>query len=190
MPVTINGNGSITGLSVGGLGSGVVNDTTLASNAVTNAKIASGAITSSSLPSGTVVQAKHLQFTTDLSGTAGSITDLTGFNLSITPTSASNDIIIILHATMGLNCDGRVGLKRNGTQIVEHLIGSERSPYIEHDVGTFCGTYKDSPNSTSAVTYQVTVRVTGCGQNYHINESTSGSTDNGRSGMTLLEIAG
>mgnify|MGYP003139745606 FL=1 len=45
MPVTINGNGSITGLSVGGLGSGVVNDTTLASNAVTNAKIANSAVT-------------------------------------------------------------------------------------------------------------------------------------------------
>ena len=45
MPVTINGDGSITGLSVGGLGSGVVNDTTLASNAVTNAKIANSAVT-------------------------------------------------------------------------------------------------------------------------------------------------
>ena len=142
---------------------------------------------SNSMPSGTVVQAKHLQFTNDLNGTAGSITDLTGFNLSITPTSASNDIIIILHAPMGLNCDGRVGLKRNGSQIVEYLLGTGRNN-LEHDVGTYCGTYKDSPNSTSAVTYQVTVRVTGCGQNYHINESTSGSTDNGRSGMTLLEV--
>ena len=45
MPVTINGNGSITGLSVGGLGSGVVNDTTLATNAVTNTKIANSAVT-------------------------------------------------------------------------------------------------------------------------------------------------
>ena len=45
MPITINGDGSITGLSVGGLGSGVVNDTTLASNAVTNAKIANSAVT-------------------------------------------------------------------------------------------------------------------------------------------------
>ena len=182
MPVTINGSGSISGLSVGGLGSGVVNNATLANGAASGSKL--------TMPSGSVIQTKHLQFTNDLNGTAGSHTDLTGFNLSITPTSASSDIIIILHATMGLNCDGRVGLKRNGTQIVEYLIGSPRSPYIEHDVGTFCGTYKDSPNSTSAVTYQVTVRVTGCGQNYHINESTSGSTDNGRSGMTLLEIAG
>ena len=56
MPVTINGDGSITGLSVGGLGSGVVNDTTLASNAVTTAKIASGAISGATLPSGSIIQ--------------------------------------------------------------------------------------------------------------------------------------
>ena len=49
MPVTINGNGSITGLSVGGLPNGTVDADTLASNAVTSSKIAdlfsSGAIT-------------------------------------------------------------------------------------------------------------------------------------------------
>ena len=49
MPVTINGGGSITGLSVGGLGSGVVNTATLAS----------GAITSSTLPAGSVLQVKQ-----------------------------------------------------------------------------------------------------------------------------------
>ena len=38
MPVTINGNGSITGLSVGGLGAGVVNTATLADGAATQAK--------------------------------------------------------------------------------------------------------------------------------------------------------
>ena len=38
MPVTINGDGSITGLSVGGLGSGVLNTATLANGAVTKAK--------------------------------------------------------------------------------------------------------------------------------------------------------
>ena len=38
MPVTINGNGSISGLSVGGLGAGVVNTATLANGAATQAK--------------------------------------------------------------------------------------------------------------------------------------------------------
>ena len=45
MPVTINGDGSITGLAVGGLPDGSVDADTLASNAVTTAKIANSAVT-------------------------------------------------------------------------------------------------------------------------------------------------
>ena len=66
MPVTINGDGSITGLAVGGLPDGSVDADTLATNSVTSAKVASAAITSSELhndavtasklPSGTVIQ--------------------------------------------------------------------------------------------------------------------------------------
>ena len=44
MPVTINGNGSITGLSVGGLGSGVVNTATLADGAATGVKQGAGSV--------------------------------------------------------------------------------------------------------------------------------------------------
>ena len=66
MPVTINGDGSITGLAVGGLPNGTVDADTLASNAVTSSKIAdssvitskiaSGAVAASSLPAGTIIQ--------------------------------------------------------------------------------------------------------------------------------------
>ena len=45
MPITINGDGSITGLSVGGLPNGTVDADTSASNAVTTAKLANGAVT-------------------------------------------------------------------------------------------------------------------------------------------------
>ena len=53
MPVTINGNGSITGLAVGGLPNGSVDADTLASNAVTTAKIANSSVTADKA-SGTV----------------------------------------------------------------------------------------------------------------------------------------
>ena len=56
MPVTINGDGSITGLSVGGLPNGTVDADTLASNAVTSAKLASGA----------VIQVQSTNFNTEL----------------------------------------------------------------------------------------------------------------------------
>ena len=44
MPVTINGDGSISGLSVGGLGSGVVNTATLADGAATDVKQGAGSV--------------------------------------------------------------------------------------------------------------------------------------------------
>ena len=44
MPVTINGSGSISGLSVGGLGSGVVNTATLADGAATDVKLGPGSV--------------------------------------------------------------------------------------------------------------------------------------------------
>ena len=90
MPVTINGNGSISGLSVGGLGSGVVNTATIASNAITSAL----------QPAGSVIQANSAVLTTVLDAYLSSMTTwriggTTGssFGVTITPTSASNKIL-------------------------------------------------------------------------------------------------
>ena len=54
MPVTINGDGSITGLAVGGLPNGSVDADTLASNAVTTVKIADDAVATSKIASNAV----------------------------------------------------------------------------------------------------------------------------------------
>ena len=43
MAIQINGNGTITGISVGGLPNGIVDTDMLAANAVSAAKLASGA---------------------------------------------------------------------------------------------------------------------------------------------------
>ena len=105
MPVTINGDGSITGVSVGGLPDGSVDADTLAANAVTSVKVASAAITStelhddavttSKLPSGTVVQ--FLQ--THINGSLywADMTDwtiCTGLTLTITPKASTNKLIL------------------------------------------------------------------------------------------------
>jgi hypothetical protein len=45
MPISINGSGTISGISVGGLENGCVNEADLATAAVTNAKLASNAVT-------------------------------------------------------------------------------------------------------------------------------------------------
>jgi hypothetical protein len=51
MPITINGSGSIAGLSVGGLPDGSVNNADLAANAVSTGKILNGAVTTAKLGS-------------------------------------------------------------------------------------------------------------------------------------------
>ena len=66
MPVTINGSGSIAGLSVGGLGNGgIVDADSLASNSVTDAKISAvatskltGTLGVASFPSGSIIKSE------------------------------------------------------------------------------------------------------------------------------------
>ena len=60
MPVTINGDGSITGLSVGGLPNGIVDTDVLANGAVTNTKVNnSAAISGSKLGAGSIINVTH-----------------------------------------------------------------------------------------------------------------------------------
>jgi hypothetical protein len=58
MAIVINGSGTVTGLSVGGLPDGTVDAGTLASNAVTEAKIASNAVVTTKLNDDAVTNAK------------------------------------------------------------------------------------------------------------------------------------
>jgi len=85
MPVTINGDGSITGLSVGGLGSGVVNTATLANGAVTDAK---------QNISGRIIQTIKKELTTSPSTTSTSYQEVTGLSQAITLSSASNKVLV------------------------------------------------------------------------------------------------
>jgi hypothetical protein len=68
MSVSINGNGSITGLSVGGLPDGSVDADSIAAGAVTNAKIGTG-IDAAKLADGTVTSTE-LQYINSLSSNA------------------------------------------------------------------------------------------------------------------------
>ena len=87
MPVTINGNGSITGLSVGGLGSGVVNTASIADDAVTGVKQGTGSV----IQTVTDIQAPA---TDNSSGnTSTSYADF-GLSVTITPILSNSKMII------------------------------------------------------------------------------------------------
>ena len=95
----------------------------------------------------------------------------------------------MVYASMNLDCDGRMGYARNGTQIFDNMLGTHRS-LEANDQSTYAAQHLDSPNSTSAVVYQIYTIASGCANDVWINRSASGSRDNGRSGITLMEIAG
>ena len=81
MPVTINGDGSITGLSVGGLGSGVVNTATLADGAATQSK--------RTYATGEVIQTQSFIFTSVTESFSSKAWHATSVTKQITPTAAS-----------------------------------------------------------------------------------------------------
>ncbi len=79
MPVTINGDGSISGLSVGGLPDGSVDADTIAANAVTTTKIANSAVTSVKTTGlGVITMAEQWRLQSALQGNR---TPLTGWNV-------------------------------------------------------------------------------------------------------------
>ena len=192
MPVTINGDGSITGLAVGGLPDGSVDADTLASNAVTSAKLASGAITRSSLPAGSVLQTVQVTTTTQ---TENAFTSAQTFlTASITPTDSNNKILV------NVNCGGcgsrntstfwQMRIKRDGSLLrgVGSYIGGYGDGSGNEDYPN-CS-FLDSPGTTNAITYTlIGNRVSGSANCYFNHHNGSGSNSQAQSSMTLMEIA-
>ena len=98
MPVTINGDGSITGLAVGGLPDGCVDTDTLASGAVTNTKVNnSAAIAGSKLGAGSIVQVQTFKGSTaDQDGTTNGDVILESF--TFTTTRANSRLLLNYHS--------------------------------------------------------------------------------------------
>ena len=152
MPIAVNGSGTITGISVGGLPDGCVDTDTLATS-VTRGKILQ------------VVQT-HLSTRLSNSTASGAEWSPSQLNTSITPSATSSKVLITAKVGIGFSVNTRrVFLKafRDSTQIA---LGSEdtgnssitrasSSVDIRYDdvVEDIVFSFLDSPNTTSATTY-------------------------------------
>ena len=153
MPIAINGSGTVTGISVGGLPDGIVDTDMLAAGAVTAPKRGAGAILQ-------VVQTfKNDSFST----TSTSYVDITGFSVTITPSSTSNKILLLNFA--GLSTDGNssvqyINLLRGSTAIAQPSVSTGFSstatmfPQSISNMISWSYSFLDSPNTTSATTYK------------------------------------
>ena len=201
MPVTINGNGSITGLSVGGLGSGIVNTATLADGAASGSKL--------TMPSGSVIQTVQSVKTGIDSYSTGSGTlsdsyfDISGLSVSITPSSGTKCFV-----SYTVNVGGQAGygqglaLFRDSTQIyladasgnIQRLSNFDYTvdnKKVDSMAGQFLDTH--GANGSTAVTYKLQMYVAEPGWTTRVNRSQSTANDRdygrGASSITVMEIA-
>lgn len=151
-----------------------------------------------------VVQVKSTTKTDTFTTTSTSFTDVTGLSVSITPTSASNKILVILDMNgsqqVGTNaCFAR--LMRDSTAIaIGDAAGSRvRSTFalISSDAGDFfldnAGmNFLDSPATTSALTYKAQVIAATSGTVYVNRTGNDGDSTSGVravSSITVMEVA-
>jgi len=143
---------------------------------------------------GGILQVIHTEYTTATALGCAALTDVSGFSAAITPSSTSSKVLVIVHFSGLLDCDGRLNLKVGGSVVKANLSGTDRFsstvPFNYYDAGTYCATYLHSPASTSALTYQIAVQCSGCSQTAYFKRDPANSADNGRSGITLMEISG
>jgi hypothetical protein len=204
MPVTINGDGSITGLSVGGLGSGVVNTATLANGAVTKAK--------RTHQTGEVVQTQSFIYTATTQTYSGTnnVWNATPVTVQITPTSASNKILVMANLTAGNAAVGegaafKVMRSVNGGSYVETdslgdavggitrgavggLYDQNLTTHTDHRSHQFV----DNPATTLAIDYKIYCYLFDGSQQLLLNRpntATAGEHITGSSSLIVMEIA-
>ena len=185
MPITLNGNGTVTGLA-----------------ALPDSAMASGSIIQ-------VVQAlKSDSQTFTSSSSGGDRYDITGLSVSITPSSSSNKILIFYNVNVGGPNGGYrafLQLMRGSTDIYRGDAASSRTRcsnfiYTRNDsVGSVpsyqnTGTFLDSPSTTSATTYKIQINThNGGGNVYGVNTAnsnpSSSSGQNPISQITVMEVA-
>ena len=155
MPISINGSGTVTGISVGGLPDGIVDTDMIAATAVTAAKRGPG----------TILQVVNAKTSTAVANSTDTFAD-NGMTANITPLFASSKILIQAnvngaHVTTANLNQMQLRLLRDSTVIGTFgtEVGHSNGALAQNGVGTGGATsYLDSPNTTSQITYKVQQR--------------------------------
>lgn len=139
---------------------------------------------------GEIIQIVNARYTVSVTNNTTTYVD-TGLTATITPTSASNKILVIASQNGITKTTGDAEnsvitrITRNGTEI--HILGSlvGYSPTAGFLAGlSVSGTYLDEPATTSALTYKTQFK------NYKNASSTYVQAYNEHSSITLLEVKG
>ena len=190
MALVLNGSGSITGLSAGGLPDGSVTADDIASTLDLSGKTVT-------LPAGTggkVLQVVQAVKTDTTSTTSTSFGDISGLSVAITPSSTSNKILVLLHLGGIGNPNNAIlfNILRGSTALAQPDSGTAKStinvfPGVTLAIFNSSISWLDSPSTTSSTTYKVQWRVDG--STGYLNRHTANVNYNSVSSITLMEIA-
>ena len=134
---------------------------------------------------GQVIQVVHTNYTSTTSSTSATPADVSGFSATITPASASNNILVFVSVCFGSADDGYpyVLLKRNGTSIGIGTTGTSNqiNTFLSGAITSTGGavnvlkqhakSFLDTPSSTSALTYQIQLASPYAGNAGYINRA-------------------
>ena len=126
---------------------------------------------------------------TDTFSTTSENVDVPGLSISFTPTSATSKVLVIVtlgafDASQSARIYGRV--YRDATILTANRFAFQRITQESNRSGSVAWHYLDSPATTSAVTYKVTIGQSG-GTTY-VNTN-SGSNEISSSSITAIEVA-
>jgi len=192
------------GITNAKIGAGAVTNTEINSSAgIVSSKL--GTIGADKMPSGSVIQTVSLVHTTLFSTTtSNAFVDITNLSLSITPTNASNKILVRMSLACGhennsamnirlLRGSTSIGSQSNNASAQYDSIVINMRGINTHHISTQTCEILDSPNTTSAITYKPQLianhNITSC-----INRSTAQENQTyaspPQSGIILQEIKG
>ena len=209
MAIQINGNGTITGISSGGLPAGSVTSATLADGAASGTKL--------TMPAGSIIQTVNI---VNIDPVALLMTtsyqDVSGFSISITPTAANSKIILagsIVLESHQQYCFGKFVRSINGGSYSSpaNWLGNS-SGAGSRQVSQFGNNFRSpgSPNgvtpspmaiyavdtdhnTTNAITYKLQYRAS-AGTGYYLlfnrghSDSNDGNNPRSCSHLTLMEV--
>lgn len=153
---------------------------------------------------GGIIQVVSTNKVDTFSTTSTSFTDVTGLNVSITPRSTNNKILIFVSLSYSLSGDsGFMRVTRNGTAIgggtavgnrqsaLGDTAGEPNSNWTDTTVASAKYVF-DTPSSTSSLTYQVQILTTGNTRKINTNNTDSDSSGRARlsSQIIAMEVSG
>ena len=191
MPIAINGSGTVTGVSTGG-----ISDTK--------------AVADAAMPAGSIIQVVQATQTSEVSTTGITFVD-TGLSASITPSSNSSKILVIV--TQRFFIERSTDQARGGFRLLRNTgsgnsvilqgpntnngqepggegFSSGNGPSAIQFAGAYNCSFLDSPSTTNSTTYktQFANNQSSASPTIYINSLNNNSGEDGVSTMTLMEV--